>query len=98
MRRCPGCIAALEQALFRCLQMSEFTTPDGTQLFYECVGNGPTVMICAGGPNATFDYLVDDLRPLHTSFRLVFHDYRGSGRSSTASETTYTFEHFADDV
>jgi hypothetical protein len=55
-------------------------------------------MVCAGGPNATFDYLVDDLRPLQNEFRLVDHDYRGSGRSSTASETTYTFEQFADDA
>jgi proline iminopeptidase len=78
--------------------MSEFTSSDGTRLFYECVGNGPSVMICAGGPNATFDYLVDDLRPLQDDFRLVFHDYRGSGRSSGATETTYTFEHLADDV
>jgi pimeloyl-ACP methyl ester carboxylesterase len=78
--------------------MTEFTCSDGTELFYECVGDGPTVMVCAGGPNATFDYLVNDLRPLEHKSRLVYHDYRGSGRSSTASEATYTFEQFADDV
>jgi len=78
--------------------MSELALSDGTQLFYECIGDGPTVMVCAGGPNTTFDYLVEDLRPLANKFRLVYHDYRGSGRSSTASEESYTFEQFADDV
>jgi pimeloyl-ACP methyl ester carboxylesterase len=71
---------------------------DGTTLFCQTMGSGPLVVVCAGGPNATFDYLTTDLAPLARDFTLAFHDYRGSGRSSSASPDTYTFEHLADDA
>jgi pimeloyl-ACP methyl ester carboxylesterase len=78
--------------------VSEFAGADGTRIFYEARGTGPTVLVCAGGPSTTFDYLVTDLSSLEATHRLVYHDYRGSGRSSSADESTYTFDQLADDV
>ena len=41
---------------------------------------------------------MSDLAGLSTHFTLVFHDYRGSGQSSTAPKDTYTFARLADDL
>jgi len=78
--------------------MADVALPDGPTLFCQTMGEGPLVVVCAGGPNSTFDYLTEDLAPLARDFTLAFHDYRGSGRSSSASPDTYTFEHLADDA
>lgn len=78
--------------------MVDISLADGTGLFCQTMGSGPLVVVCAGGPNATFDYLTKDLEPLARDFTLAFHDYRGSGRSSAADPDTYTFEHLADDA
>ncbi len=44
------------------------------------------------------DTLICDLAGLSPYFTLVFHDYRGSGQSSTAPKDTYTFARLADDL
>lgn len=36
--------------------------------------------------------------PLEDAYTLVYHDYRGSGRSEVASSATYTYERIADDL
>ncbi len=62
------------------------------------MGAGPLVVVCGGGPSTTFEYLLDDLQPLASDFTLAFHDYRGSGHSSSAPPATYTFEQLAHDA
>jgi proline iminopeptidase len=44
------------------------------------------------------DTLISDLAALSPYFTLVFHDYRGSGESSSAPKDTYTFARLADDL
>ena len=61
-------------------------------------GTGPFLFVCHGGPIATFEDLADHLRPLEQHFTLVYHDYRGSGMSSTAPVRTYSFVQLADDL
>jgi proline iminopeptidase len=78
--------------------MGSMRLGDGTVLHYECVGAGPPVIVCHGGPSTTYQYLVDDLAPLSDVVTLVFHDYRGSGRSASAAPDSYRFEQLADDV
>jgi pimeloyl-ACP methyl ester carboxylesterase len=78
--------------------MPSFVTPDGVELRYEERGEGAPVLVCQGGPNNICDTLIADLQPLEHSCRLVFHDYRGTGRSASAPPDTYTFEHLADDL
>ena len=75
-----------------------FETSDGVDIAYEVSGRGAPVIVCHGGPSTTHEYMVDDLSSLNDTAHLVFHDYRGSGQSSTAAPDTYTFERLADDV
>lgn len=78
--------------------MGESVLRDGTRLHHEVRGTGRPSIVCGGGPSTTYDYLVDDLNPLTTDMSLIFHDYRGSGRSSSAPIDTYTFGQLADDI
>lgn len=78
--------------------MPRFVTSDGVEIRYEERGAGPPVFVCQGGPNNVCDTLIADLKPLESSCRLVFHDYRGSGASAAAPSATYTFERLADDL
>ena len=77
---------------------SRFVTSDGVSLWYELRGSGPPLYVCHGGPGSTYSYLVAALRPLEREYTLVYHDYRGSGRSGRASARTYTFARLAEDL
>ena len=78
--------------------MAIFTTSDGVDIRYEQRGEGPPVYVCQGGPNNVCDTLLAQLTPLEASCTLVFHDYRGSGRSAAAPPETYRFDRLADDL
>ena len=78
--------------------MATFETSDGVTIRYERRGEGPVVFACHGGPNNICDTLIADLAPLEGTCTLVFHDYRGSGRSAAAPPETYTSERLADDL
>jgi proline iminopeptidase len=53
-----------------------------TQLFYEVIGDGPTILAFHGGLGLDHQYLRPWLDPLAASARIVFFDMRGHGRSS----------------
>ena len=78
--------------------MPSFLTTDGVDIRFEVMGTGPPLLVCHGGPNNVCDTLISDLAGLSPYYTLVFHDYRGSGQSSTAPEDTYTFARLADDL
>ena len=75
-----------------------FATSDGVTISYAVHGTGPPLFICHGGPFLTYELAREDFAPLEESFALVFHDYRGSGRSGTAPPDTYDFDHLAKDL
>ncbi len=78
--------------------MATFATSDGIEIRFETRGAGPVVYVFHGGPSNVCDTLIADLARLEDSFTLVFHDYRGSGRSAAAPAATYRFDRVADDV
>lgn len=78
--------------------MTTFTTSDGVAIRYEVRGTGAPVAVCHGGPNNISDTLMREIASLEDSFALVFHDYRGSGRSAAAPAGTYSFDRIADDL
>jgi pimeloyl-ACP methyl ester carboxylesterase len=78
--------------------MADFVTSDGVRLRYYLRGSGRPVLACQGGPANVSDTLARALQPLEDSCTLVFHDYRGSGRSEAAPRSGYTFERIADDM
>jgi pimeloyl-ACP methyl ester carboxylesterase len=75
-----------------------FLTTDEVEIRFEVLGTGPPLLVCHGGPSNVCDTLISDLAGLSPHFTLVFHDYRGSGQSSSAPEDTYTFARLADDL
>ena len=78
--------------------MGTFETSDGVKIDYFTRGSGPPLYACQGGPANLADTLARSLAALEDSFTLVFHDYRGSGRSANAPPETYSFERMADDL
>ncbi len=78
--------------------MADFKTSDNVRLRYHVRGNGPPLLACQGGPANISDTLADTLVPLEEAYTLVYHDYRGSGRSEVAPSGTYTYERIADDL
>jgi pimeloyl-ACP methyl ester carboxylesterase len=79
-------------------EVGDFGTSDNVRIRYYVRGNGPPVMACQGGPANISDTLANALAPLEDAFTLVYHDYRGSGRSEVAPSATYTYERMADDL
>jgi len=71
----------------------------GVILYVKTVGHGPPLVVVHGGPGASHDYLLPSLYRLAISYRLVFIDERGSGRSPRLEDPKqYTVEKMADDV
>jgi len=71
----------------------------GVTLYVKSVGHGPPLVVVHGGPGASHDYLLPNLYRLASSYRLVFIDERGSGRSPRLEDTKqYTVERMADDL
>ena len=79
-------------------EVGHFETSDDVRLRYYLRGNGPPVLACQGGPANISDTLADALAPLEDAYTLIYHDYRGSGGSSIAPSTTYTYERIAEDL
>ena len=78
--------------------MSTFRISDGVEIRYEVFGSGPPVFVCHGGPSNICDTLIEELVPMRDVCTLVFHDYRGSGRSGSAPTDSYTVPRLADDL
>lgn len=71
----------------------------GVLLYYKAVGRGSPLVVVHGGPGASHDYFLPHLYRLASSYRLVFVDERGSGRSPRLQDASqYTVEKMADDV
>jgi proline iminopeptidase len=51
-------------------------------LFVREVGDGPTIVVLHGGPDFDHTYFLPELDLLADSFRLVYYDQRGRGRSA----------------
>lgn len=67
----------------------------GVELFVREVGSGPPLVVLHGGPDFDHAYLLPELDRLAESFRLIYYDQRGRGRSATdvrAEEVTIASE------
>ncbi len=52
------------------------------KLYYRDVGQGQPLIILHGGPSLDHTYLLPDMDHLSTSFRLIYYDQRGRGKSA----------------
>lgn len=55
---------------------------DRAKLFSREIGQGQPILILHGGPDFDHGYLLPDLDKLSDSFRLIYYDQRGRGRSA----------------
>ena len=53
-----------------------------TALYVRVIGNGPPIIVLHGGPDFDHSYLLPDLDRLKDTFRLIYYDQRGRGRSA----------------
>src|SRR6201985_3589683 len=77
--------------------MAEFTTADGTLLFYKDWGAGQPIVFSHGWPLSADDWDPQVLFFLQHGYRVIAHDRRGHGRSSQIS-TGHDMDHYADDL
>jgi non-heme chloroperoxidase len=77
--------------------MAEFTTKDGTQIFYKDWGTGQPIVFSHGWPLSSDDWDAQMLFFLHHGYRVIAHDRRGRGRSAQVSEGN-DMDHYADDL
>ena len=55
---------------------------NGWRLFVRAIGAGPPIVVLHGGPDFDHTYLLPELDLLTDSYRLVYYDQRGRGRSA----------------
>jgi non-heme chloroperoxidase len=77
--------------------MADFTTRDGTQIFFKDWGSGQPIVFSHGWPLSSDDWDAQMLFFLHHGYRVIAHDRRGHGRSAQPSEGN-DFDHYADDL
>jgi proline iminopeptidase len=58
-----------------------YITVGSAALFYREIGHGQPIIIIHGGPDFDHSYLLPDMDRLADSFRLIYYDQRGRGRS-----------------
>src|SRR5262245_3558437 len=64
-------------------QISEHRIPIGNaQLYARETGRGQPIIVLHGGPDFDHRYLVPDMDRLSDSYRLVYYDQRGRGKSA----------------
>src|SRR6201993_3459598 len=77
--------------------MAEFTTRDGTQIFFKDWGSGQPIVFSHGWPLSCDDWDAQMLFFLHHGYRVVGIDRRGHGRSSQGWEG-HDLDHYAADA
>jgi non-heme chloroperoxidase len=77
--------------------MAEFTTRDGTQIFFKDWGSGQPIVFSHGWPLSSDDWDAQMMFFLHHGYRVIAHDRRGHGRSAQVSEGN-DMDHYADDL
>ena len=55
---------------------------DNAELYYRDTGRGQTIIVLHGGPDFAHNYLLPDMDRLSDSFRLIYYDQRGRGKSA----------------
>jgi proline iminopeptidase len=55
---------------------------DGASLYFREVGKGPPIIVLHGGPDFDMGYFLPDMDALRKSYRLIYYDQRGRGKSA----------------
>lgn len=59
-----------------------YLSAGGARLYYRDIGEGQPIIVLHGGPDFDHNYLVPEMDRLAESFRLLYYDQRGRGKSA----------------
>lgn len=72
---------------------------NGTEIYYNIVGEGEPIVVIHGGPVLDHGYLESSFEPLAQSYKLLYYDQRLSGRSSADVDPSgITLDDFVEDI
>lgn len=85
----PQAIAPTQQAIH---PPGAYVTVNGIKLWYESEGTGQPLVLIPAGPGVPHGYFHPHLSPLAKSYRVIYYDAFGTGKSDRAhGNQTYTF-------
>ena len=77
----------------------DYVSVNGARLWYESEGSGPALVLISGGPGISHDYFHPYFSSLANSYRVVYFDALGRGKSDRAkSLQEYTLSRDVDDL
>ncbi len=77
----------------------EYVTINGARLWYESEGSGEPLVLISGGPGISHDYFHPYFSSLRDSFRVIYFDAFGRGKSDRAKDRRdYSLSRDVDDV
>lgn len=72
---------------------------NGAEIYCKVIGNGEPILVVHGGPGLAHNYLFEPFSELSNSYKLIFYDQRGCGKSSSFSkDETVTMETLVEDL
>ena len=81
-------------------EMKSFVSPDGTQIFYEDIGKGETIVLLSGGPGLNSNYLKNLYAVLQNKYRCIILHQRGTGKSllKEVNKETVNVSRYIEDI
>jgi proline iminopeptidase len=81
-------------------ELKSFESIDGTQIFYEDLGKGETIILLSGGPGLNTDYLKELYKVLKNKYRCIILHQRGTGKSllKEVNKETVNMSRYIEDI
>ena len=81
-------------------ELKSFESADGTEIFYEDIGEGETIVLLSGGPGLNSSYLKDLYSELQNKYRCIVLHQRGTGESllKNVNENTVNVSRYIEDI
>src|ERR1700674_1069000 len=77
----------------------DYVTVNGARLWYESEGSGEPLILISGGPGISHDYFHPYFSGLRDSYRIIYFDARGLGKSARAKDRgVYSLARDVEDV
>ena len=64
----------------------DYIPVENGELYYRVIGQGQPIIVLHGGPDFDHTYLLPDMDRLSDSYRLIYYDQRGRGKSAGRAE------------
>ena len=81
-------------------EIKSFVSADATEIFYEDIGEGETIVLLSGGPGLNSSYLKNLYSELQNKYRCIVLHQRGTGESllKNVNENTVNVSRYIEDI